>query len=172
MIHWQTLGAIGQLATGVVGIPSIIYLAVQVRRQTKERRQAAVYSLTEQWGDITDSLHDNAEFAEIFLCGVRSFNQLDPVSKVRFSSFFNRLLTFFESMYYSRQQRILTDASWGAVERTIEDLFSNKGVQEWWQLRRRWHTIQFAQVVDQVIARADKATAFTHYRASEQAVSQ
>jgi len=166
MIHWQTLGAVGQLATGLIGIPSIIYLAVQIRRQTKDRKHAAVQALTDQWGDITDSLHDNAEFADIFLRGVRSFNQLDSVGKVRFSAFFNRLLTFFEGMYYSHQQRILTDSSWGAVERTIEDFFSNKGVQEWWQLRKGWHTIQFAQVVDHMIVRASEPTGFAHYGSS------
>jgi hypothetical protein len=58
---------------------------------------------------------------------------------------------------------MLTDSSWGAVQRTIEDFFSNKGVQEWWQLRKGWHTIQFAQVVDQMIVRACEPTGFAHY---------
>ena len=45
------LAAIGQLAAAIVGIPSLIYLAAQIREQTKERRQAAVHALTEQWGE-------------------------------------------------------------------------------------------------------------------------
>jgi hypothetical protein len=158
------LAAIGQLAAVLIGIPSIIYLAMQIRQQTKERTHAAVHALTEQWGDITGSLHDNAELADIFLRGLRSFDDLDAVDKVRFSAFFNRLLTFFEGMYYSHEQQILTDSSWGAVERTIEDFFSSKGVQEWWQRRKRWHTIEFARVVDAVIARAGEPTAFSHYK--------
>ncbi len=161
------LAAIGQLTAAAIGIPSIIYLAVQIRQQTKERTHAAVHALTEQWGDITGSLHDNPELADIFLRGVRSFNDLDANGKLRFSAFFNRLLTFFEGMYYSHEQRILTDSSWGAVERTIEDFFSNQGVQEWWQVRKRWHTIEFARVVDEMIARAGEPVAFAHYHSGE-----
>ncbi len=167
MMNWEMLAAIGQLAAVFIGIPSLIYLAVQMRQQTKERTHAAVHALTEQWGDITGSLHDNSELADIFLRGVRSFNDLDAIGKVRFSAFFNRLLTFFEGMYYSHEQQILTDSSWGAVERTIEDFFSNKGVQEWWQVRKRWHTIEFARVVDEMIGRSGEATAFAHYGTSE-----
>jgi len=49
------LAAIGQLAAAFVGIPSLIYLATQIREQTKERRQSAVHALTVQWGDLTES---------------------------------------------------------------------------------------------------------------------
>src|SRR5205085_8215444 len=85
-MNWEMLAAIGQLAAALVGIPSLIYLAIQIREQTKERRQAAVHALTEQWGDLTQSLHDNPEMASIFLRGAHSFNDLDPVSKLRFSA--------------------------------------------------------------------------------------
>ena len=57
-MNWEMLAAIGQLAAVIVGIPSLIYLAVQIREQTKERRQSAVNALTVQWGDLTRSLHD------------------------------------------------------------------------------------------------------------------
>src|SRR3989442_8429354 len=83
-MNWEMLAAFGQLAAVFVGIPSLIYLAIQIREQTKERRQSAVHALTVQWGDLTGSLHDNAETAAIFLRGMQSFADLDAVSKLRF----------------------------------------------------------------------------------------
>ena len=69
------LAAIGQLAAVFVGIPSLIYLAVQIREQTKERRQSAVNALTVQWGDLTCALHEErASSVAIFLRGVQSFD--------------------------------------------------------------------------------------------------
>src|SRR5436305_7503480 len=75
-MNWEMLAAIGQLAAVFVGIPSLIYLAVQIREQTKERRQSAVNVLTAQWGDLTCALHDSAELSAIFLRGVQSFADL------------------------------------------------------------------------------------------------
>jgi len=166
-MNWVMLAAIGQLAAALIGIPSIIYLAAQIRHQTKEREQAAVHALTEQWGDLTRSLHDNNETAEIFLRGLQSFQSLDALSKVRFSAFFNRFMNVFEGMYFSYRAGTLVDSSWGAVERTLEDIVANPGLQEWWPTRKRWHTVEFAHVVDDMISRASKPTAFAHYDQAE-----
>ena len=163
-MNWEMLAAIGQLAAVVIGIPSLIYLASQIRHQTKERQQAAVHALTEQWGDLTRSLHDNSEMAEIVARGLGSFKDLEPIAKVRFSAFFNRFMNVFEGMYFSHREGILIDSSWRAVERTLEDFVTNAGLQEWWLTRKRWHTSEFAKVLDEMIAGAGEPTAFAHYR--------
>lgn len=166
-MNWEMLAAIGQLAAVVIGIPSVIYLATQIRAQTKERRQSAVHALTEQWGDLTESLHNNPEMAAIFLRGAHSFKDLDAVSKLRFSAFFNRLLNIFEGMYFSHAQGILAGSSWRAIERTMTDLISYPGVQQWWETRKHWHTEEFDRVLRVIIAKGDKPKAFSIYDLSE-----
>ena len=166
-MNWEMLAALGQLAAVFVGIPSLIYLAVQIRAQTKERRQSAVNVLTAQWGDLTCALHDNAEFSAIFLRGVQSFADLDPVSKLRFSAFFNRFLNHFEAMYFSHRDGILTASSWGKIERTMSNLIAYPGVQQWWEERRHWHTEEFGRVVDAIIAKGDEPKAYSAYNLHE-----
>src|ERR1700759_101357 len=132
-MNWEMLAAIGQLAAVFVGIPSLIYLAVQIREQTKERRQAAVNALTVQWGDLTCALHENAEFAAIFLRGLQSFSELDTISKLRFSAFFSRFFKNFEAMYFSWCDGILTKPLWDEIDRTLTDLIGYPGLQQWWE---------------------------------------
>jgi hypothetical protein len=155
-MNWEMLAALGQLAAVFVGIPSLIYLAVQIRAQTKERRQSAVNALTVQWGDLTCALHDSAELSEIFLRGAKSFADLDPVSKLRFSAFFNRFLNHCEAMYFAHGDGLLTGSAWGKIERTMRDLIAYPGMQQWREERRHWHTEEFGCVVDATIARGDE----------------
>ncbi len=159
-MNWEMLAAIGQLAAVFVGIPSLIYLATQIREQTKERRQSAVHALTVQWGDLTGSLHDNAETSAIFLRGMHSFTDLDAVSKLRFSAFFNRLINIFEGMYFSHRQGILMGSSWRAVERTMSGAIAYPRTQQWWETRRHWHTQEFARVVGALIAKGAEPNAY------------
>jgi hypothetical protein len=166
-MNWEMLAAIGQLAAVCIGIPSLIYLAVQIREQTKERRHAAVNALTVQWGDLTKSLHDNAEFGAIYLRGVRSFDDLDAVSKLRFGAFMNRFLKNFQGMYLSYRDGILSDSLWGEIERTMSDVLPYPGVREWWKTRRHWHTEEFARVVDGIIARGVEPKAYSTYNLNE-----
>ena len=157
------LGAIGQLAAVFIGIPSMIYLAVQIRTQTKERRISAVNTLTTQWGDMTNALHDSAELSEIYLRGAQSFTDLDPVSKLRFSAFFNRFVNHFEAMYLAHRAGILTEPAWAKVKRTMDDLVTCPGVRQWWEVRRHWHTEEFGEIIDAIVASRDESKGLSIY---------
>lgn len=161
------LAAIGQLAAVFVGIPSLIYLAVQIREQTKERRQSAVNALTVQWGDLTKALHDSAEFSALYLRAVQSFNDLDAVSKLRFSAFQNRFFKNYQAMYFSYCDGILARPLWGEIERTMTDFLAYPGVRQWWETRKHWHTEEFARIVDAIIARGDEPKAYSTYNLRE-----
>jgi hypothetical protein len=162
-MNWEMLAAVGQLAAVLIGIPSLIYLALQIRAQTKERRQSAVNALTVQWGDLTKSLHDSPEFTAIYLRGVQFFSDLDPVSKLRFSAFFNRFFQNFQAMYFSRRDGVLSLSLWAQIERTMTDLLGYAGTQQWWETRRHWYTEEFACVVDKIIAKGAEPKAYASY---------
>jgi hypothetical protein len=166
-MNWQMITAIGQIAAVCVGIPSIIYFAIQLREQTRERRQSAVNALTVQWSDLTKALYESAEFAAIHLRGVHCFHDLDPVSKLRFSAFQNCFFKNFEGMYYSRREGILSGESWDEIQRTMRDFLAYEGVRQWWETRKHWHTESFVRIVDEMIARGDKPKAYSTYKVTE-----
>ena len=118
-------------------------------------------------GDLTKSFHDNAEFCAIYLRGVQSFSDLDAVSKLRFSSFLNRFFKNFQAMFFSHRDGVLSASLWGEVERTMSDVIAYPGVQQWWQTRKHWHTEEFSRVIDAIIARGDKPTAYSTYNLNE-----
>ena len=166
-MNWEMLTAIGQLAAVCVGIPSLIYFAIQIREQTRERRQSAVNALTVQWGDLTKALHENGEFTAIYLRVVHSFHDLDAVSKLRFSAFQNRFFKNFEGMYYSRREGILSAELWSEIERTMSDFLAYDGVRQWWETRKHWHSEAFARIVDAIIAKGDEPKAYSTYNLDE-----
>ena len=169
-MNWQMLTAIGQLATVFIGVPSIIYFAIQLREQNRERRQAAVNALTVQWGDLTKALHENPEFSALYLRGVHSFHDLDAVSKLRFSAYQNRFFKNFEGMYYSSREGILTSELWDEIDRTMSDFLAYDGIQQWWETRKHWHTEAFVRVVEAIIARGNEPKAYSTYNLSEVAL--
>lgn len=162
-MNWEMLAAIGQLAAVVIGIPSLVYLAIQIREQTKERRNAAISSLASSWDELMKSLNDSAEFASIYLRGLQSFSALDSVSKVRFSVYLGRALRNLEGMYFHRLDGILGDSLWAEMERILSDVLSNPGTRQWWETRRHWYTDEFAAMVDQMMAKGAQSEAYAAY---------
>jgi hypothetical protein len=166
-MNWEMLAAIGQMAAVVIGIPSLIYLAIQIREQTKERRNAAIRSLVASWDELMKSLNDSAEFAAIYLRGLQSFDALDSVSKVRFSVYLGRSLRNLEGMYFHRQEGILGDSLWAEMERILCDVLANPGTREWWATRRHWYTDDFAAMVDRIVAKGGQSKAYAGYDLSD-----
>ena len=160
---WEMLAAVGQLVAAFVGIPSLLYLALQIRAQTKERREAAANVLTAQWGELTRALHESDEFATLFLSGLQRFDELDAVSKLRFSAFFNRFFNNFKAMYFSYREGVLPEALWKDLEQTLSDFLAYPGAQQWWATRKHWHRAELGQLVDSIIARAETPKVYSTY---------
>jgi hypothetical protein len=118
-------------------------------------------------GDLTKALHDNAEFGAIYLRGVQSFNDLDAVSKLRFSAFLNRFFKNFQAMYFSHPDGVLSASLWGEVERTMSDVIAYPGTQQWRETRRQWHTEKFARGIDALIARGAEPKAYSAYNLND-----
>src|SRR6185369_694594 len=76
-MNWEMLSAIGQVVAAIGVIISLIYLAVQIREQNKERRRAGINILTVQWSDLVKTGQESREFAALFLRGMRSFQDLE-----------------------------------------------------------------------------------------------
>jgi hypothetical protein len=45
----------------------------------------------------------------------------------------------------------------------MTDLIAYPGLQQWWKTRKHWHTEEFGHVIDAIIARGEKPTAYSSY---------
>ena len=91
-MNWEMISAIGQMLGAIGVIISIVYLAAQIRTQNKESQRQAMNALTTHWSDVNRTLVENPEMAVLWLRGLRSFDDLDAKSKLRFGAHLGRLL--------------------------------------------------------------------------------
>ena len=162
-MNWEMLSAIGQLVAAIGVFISLIYLAVQIREQNKERRRAGINILTVQWSDLVKTGQESREFAALFLRGMRSFEDLDGPDKLSFSAFFTRYTRNCEGMFIYYRDGALDKALWDEVERTMTDYFAYPGVREWWETRKHWLTDDFRGVVEAIIANNPEQKLYSAY---------
>ena len=162
-MNWEMLSAIGQVVAAIGVIISLIYLAVQIREQNKERRRAGINILTAQWSDLVKTGQESREFAALFLRGMHSFRDLDAPDKLSFSAFFTRYARNCEGMFIYYRDGALEKALWEQVERTMNDYFAYPGVREWWATRKHWLTDEFRAVVEAIIAKNPEPKLYAAY---------
>ena len=161
------LSAVGQLIAVLIGIPSLIYLAIQIRNQRKESQRATASMLMAHWTDIRKSISDNADLAAIVLGGLGSFEKLNPVEKLRFGGLLGRLFVLSEGLYLFYLDGALPSELWKTFEQTTADFIAYPGTQDWWATRKHWHTAKFRELVDGIIAERRTPAAWDRYTEPE-----
>jgi len=150
-MNWEMISAIGQMLGAIGVIISIVYLAAQIRNQNKESQRQAMHVLTTHWSDLNRTLVENPEMAVLWLRALRSFDDLDAKSKLRFGAHLGRFLRFADSLYLNVQDGMLDKRLWRGYERTIADTVAYPGFQTWWDTRKHWYTDEFCALIDRHI---------------------
>ena len=89
-MNWDAIGAIGENVGAIGVIVSVVYLALQVRKQTDESRLAASRELCEMFGTAVDRITDNLEFTSIYLKACQNYNELPNTERLWASFVFQR----------------------------------------------------------------------------------
>ena len=144
----EQLAFMAEIVGAVAVVTSLIYLAIQIKNEGRLRRLSAANELASQWSALMTSIHDSAELSGILLRGLQNFDDLDVVSKFRFSAYFGRYLRNSEGLYLHALDGTLDPTIWRGIERSIADLIAFPGAQSWWKTRDHWYSDGFQQLVE------------------------
>ena len=153
-MNWEMISAIGQMLGAIAVVVSLVYLAIQIRSQKQESRNAVINSLTTQFNDFMRSQVESADLCALWLHGLHSFDELDAPSKLRFSSHIGRQLRTADSLYLHFLEGTLDPRLWRGFDRTIADIAAYPGFQKWWPSRKDWYSDEFCALIDDHIKTA------------------
>jgi len=149
---WQDIATIVEVAASLAVVISLIYLTIQVRLQAKESQISCVNSLTQQWGEALRALAIESDLYDIWIKGVVDFESLTPNERGRFSAILVNLTQIFESLHLHHKAGRLDFELWEGFDNRLRDVFATPGAQQWWELRKHWHTRHFQDYVARAIA--------------------
>ena len=151
-MNWEALAAIADTVGSIVVIISLVYLSIQIHRQTVEAKLATGNELANQLNYVYANLSDNAELADLFYQGINDFHSLSPGRKIQLSTYFSRLLRVMEGMFYQQRHGRVEAAIWSGLDRAIQDFCGYPGVKSWWETRKHWFSEEFAAYLSTYIS--------------------
>jgi hypothetical protein len=84
-MRWEMIGVVADLVAAAAVVISIVYLAVQIRQNTKATRVVSSDTINNSLTAILSAIRSDGEFAEIWLRGCQNLDSLGEVEKARFS---------------------------------------------------------------------------------------
>ncbi|GAB3376844.1 hypothetical protein GCM10027431_32050 [Lysobacter rhizosphaerae] len=162
-MNWESVGAIGQVLAAVGLIPTLIYLAIQVREQTRANRRASLDLLSTQWIEIVRTMSESPDFGVIYLHGLEDLGSLNPAERLRFGANLLRVFRYWDGIYFHYADGAMPPQHWSSVKRQMQDIVAYPGVQAWWQSRKHWYTEDFNSLISSMIKDAPKPSAYSTY---------
>jgi hypothetical protein len=150
-MSWEAISAVGEIVGAAAVVISLVYLAVQVRQNTRSARAASFHAVTDSFNQLNSLLAHDESLARIFQVGLQGLGQLDPVQRTRFEFFVLAASRIFETLFYQSRQGIGEKALWKAEEATMRSLLSNPGIREWWKSNPFRFTPEFRAYVERLI---------------------
>jgi hypothetical protein len=142
-LNWEAISAIGEVAGAIGVILSLIYLALQVRADSRARRIAAIQHEFRAQSDFQLALGVDTDAADIYFRGLRNPAALNDFERARFSLITDSLFRGFEVSFHYAQDRQLESGIWKGLSMTMDDLIAYPGPQEVWRMRSHQHSPEF-----------------------------
>jgi len=152
-MNWEAIGAIAE-GLGAAGvIASLLYVANQVRANTRASRVEAKLQSTRFLGEMVDMLIQDPALNELFRKGRADLEALEGPDFYRFSNMLLKAFWFFSAQHFQFRLGTLAESEWEEVNAPIHYYLSGPGVQAWWSsLGRASFGPEFRDFIDAEIA--------------------
>jgi hypothetical protein len=128
-------------AVGV--ILSVIFLAIQTKKNTKFVRANLYDSLASSNSEFMRQLVEKKELGTLFENAVQSWNHLNTDDKRTSNYLFIQLFRLWENIYYQNKMDTLESWLWKSYKNTMISYIHYEGIQEWWALRKQAFSNEF-----------------------------
>lgn len=153
----STLGDIGDFIGGVAVIVSLIYLAAQIRQNTRSVRAASFQALSESHSDRVLRLAERSDLHQLYVRGLRG-DQLSDEDARRFGSIMLSLIRLSSNAFVQYRSGLLTEDQWQGFRLMPITLLSSRGGQAWWARGRAVFGDEFAAYIDaEIRERSERA---------------
>jgi hypothetical protein len=145
VVTLQDLGSIGEFIAAIATVVTLVYLAIQIRQNTRSVRTAAFQEASRDFTESIDHMSRDPDLCRIYLAGAKDFESLPREERLRFSIYFTGVLRRCENLLYQTREGMVNRDDWEGVRETVRQTFALPGVVTWW---KRSHGLFNAELRD------------------------
>jgi len=153
-MNWDAIGAVGEIIGAMAVVISVVYLGVQIRRQTDQARLAATREIAIAWNTTLTPLIENQELTDLFLKAGPGYDALPNHERLRVAGVYMQMMRLLEQQYLHVGKGNIDPAFFESADRTYADFLVTPGIQEWWERHRTHYSDGFRSLVDEQIEKA------------------
>ncbi len=150
VINWDAVGAVGDFLGSIGVFISLAYLAMQLKHQAAETRDASIHSVMELAIQFRAESY-SGDLAEIRLKAAKNID-LEPLETLKFEGYLSALFELNELVFVQYQKKKLDPEYFEAWGRRTEAAISVPRIQQFWKKTRTGYRSSFVEYIDNMIS--------------------
>jgi hypothetical protein len=131
-MNWDAIGAAAEFLAAVLVIPTLIYLAIQFRQNTKAVKSSTYQAINDSMSKNLEDMINNEYLVPVYLKAHNDYYSLSEEEKARFHFFNMALLRRFEAVYIQRTLGLIPESMTEGFERSFLSYFVNSPNKHLW----------------------------------------
>jgi len=156
-MNWEVISAVSDAVGAIAVVASVIYLATQIKRQTTESKLAATRDLSARRVDGMKSILGDEAVAEIYLRGIRDYESLQGVDRMRASMVFHITMRNAEQDFIHMGTGHADDPYLESVDHVLSNGVVARGFRQWWKTTGEGFNKKFQDHVNELIAATEES---------------
>ena len=158
-MNWDLAAAIAQVVGAAAVIISLVYLAVQIRSQTRESRLNATRELAQDFRNLVAEIAREEDIFKLFRQSMYSYEELSEEQRARIHMYFyNRIFGLHEQVHLHLKHESIDRMFLQSVQNRFSELMQTQGFQVWWKRNHYIYTPEFQEYVGGIISKHKNIT--------------
>jgi hypothetical protein len=148
VLDWSAVSAIANLiaAIGVTG--TVVYLALQIRENTRATRSQTYQQATTALAEMAAIIGSDRSVSRVFRIGMSTPDLLTEDEEVQFGYLCVSLFRRFENLYFQYRAGLIDADLWTGQRDNALWFFYRPGFQAWWKERKFSFSPNFREFLD------------------------
>jgi hypothetical protein len=164
----QDLGSIGELIAAIATVVTLVYLAIQVRdnsralsRSNEFAQAGSIHQVTQSFNELNWRLAGDGELADIYTRALAG-EELAPAEATRFTAFVNTYIATIENLVAQQSlelgySELDTTSALDLLAPIVRQLLGTEDGARWWsETAPHLYTREFRSQVDAAVASAQR----------------
>lgn len=155
-MNWEAIGAVGEIVGALAVFLTLIYLAIQIRQNTKAVQASAIDSANSQVSNIRMHIFSDSEVANIYRRGNEDPNSLDEDDSIRYRLLIHNILLALSNVITQASVTGLPESTWQTQLPILTRVVTTTGGKWFWKNYRHEFEESFRETIDALSSTRDQ----------------
>lgn len=129
----QELGSIGELIAAIATVLTLVYLAIQVRQNTRALKASTFQSISSELGQNVQPILQTPDMATIWAKGLDAPDTLSADERLKHQAMYMAMFRRLESVFVQTELGSIDREFVAGAELSLLSLLSTQFAREWWE---------------------------------------